>query len=68
MSEERRDNRWKSAFKEFAESYAKMRNPMYEALDREYRRTRQAMQSNMFDNNPVEIDRWADDGGKVRDR
>lgn len=54
------------AIKEYAVAYMAMRNPMYERLEW-YRndRIKQGLLNNLFDYNPGELDRWADDGGRL---
>ncbi len=54
----------KYAIKKYAVAYMAMRNPMYERLDWLYRdRIKQGLLNNLFDYNPGELERWADDGG-----
>ena len=51
--------------KEYAVAYMALRNPMYEQLDRAYRdKIYQQMNNNLWSNNPGEIERWCDDGGR----
>ena len=51
--------------KKYAIAYACMRNPMWESLERRYQdKIKQGLLNNMWSNNPGELERWADDGGK----
>ena len=56
--------------KEWAESYMRIQNPalriLLEAQQRRWLdKCRQGLLNNFWDNNPGELDRWADDGGRV---
>lgn len=52
------------AIKKYAVAYMAMRNPMFERLQHYHKdRMEQDLLNNLWDYNPGEIDRWADDGG-----
>ena len=52
-------------FKEYAVRYMQLKNSIFEILDRHYRdKCLQGLMNNLWSNNPGELERWADDGGK----
>lgn len=53
------------ALKQMAVSYMVRPNPAFEWAKRVYRdQLRQGLLNNLWDYNPGELDRWADDGGR----
>ena len=55
----------RTQIKQYAIDYMALRNPMYEILDRAYKdKIKQGLLNNLWSNNPGEIDRWYDDGGR----
>lgn len=58
----------KFSIKEYAVAYMAMRNPIFEQLQHYYKdRLEQGLLNNLWDYNPGEMDRWADDGGRGRE-
>jgi hypothetical protein len=65
MTIESENQHLKFCLKQYAIAYMAIKNPMYDRLDRIYKdKIYQQMNNNLFSNNPGEIERWCDDGGR----
>ena len=58
-------NDLKAGFRQIAATFVTLRNPMWERMEQARRdRIDQCLRNNLYDNNPGELDRWSDDGGR----